>query len=166
MDTSPVVVAAHRCLGLLLLQLDEVSEGSHHIRRAVELVEDLPECLEFAPAHLALALLHQRSEDLAQALHHAGQALAAARSVEFTLQVHAVYAELLTAAGEAAEARTHAAAAARLAEVIDAPLMQRYTSRVLSLQGAAPVASRGMALTLDTHTRGAQPAVITLFRRS
>ncbi|MBB5808006.1 DNA-binding SARP family transcriptional activator/Tfp pilus assembly protein PilF [Saccharothrix ecbatanensis] len=77
-------VAAHRFLGLALTDVGRFDEGDHHLRRALELVED---DYGKAGAHRAMAWAMERRGDLSGALEHAEAQLARFRALEIPIRI-------------------------------------------------------------------------------
>jgi DNA-binding SARP family transcriptional activator/tetratricopeptide (TPR) repeat protein len=144
-DPAPCVVAAHRCLGSLLVHTGAVEDGAGHVRHALTLAEQIPESLEYAPTLLARARLQRLSGDSAGALATAAQVVGIAHTAEFAVEARVAYAELLLAEGRAGEAEALVHAAILVAEGLGAPV----------LLGAAYRCAAAVATALDNRTAAA-----------
>ncbi|MEU4449376.1 BTAD domain-containing putative transcriptional regulator [Actinosynnema sp. NPDC050801] len=77
-------VTAHRFLGMALTDVGRYDEGDHHLRRALELVED---DYGKAAAHRAMAWAMERRGDVAGALEHARAQLERFRALDIPVRI-------------------------------------------------------------------------------
>ncbi|NUT48315.1 MAG: tetratricopeptide repeat protein [Saccharothrix sp.] len=109
-------VSAHKFLGMALTDLGAFDEGDHHLRQALELVED---DYGKAAAHRAMAWALERRGDVAGALEHAQAQLARFRALGIPVRIAEALNDVgyrLARLGEYAAAEEHCREALALNE--------------------------------------------------
>jgi tetratricopeptide (TPR) repeat protein len=121
MDPCVRTVLAGRHLGRLLLRLGDREAATDILGRTLDLAEQIPLSIEYAPTLLAVAEL-RRPHDLADALRLAERALQAPRTAETAIEIGASLASWYVDAGRLDDAVQQVAVTLAAAERLHAPL--------------------------------------------